>query len=352
MKNMSATTGPNNTSSSSSEELLSKAEGITFCTILALETVFIAVGNLLTIVLFAMNKNLRKKSLFLVINMSFADLILGSLCIAFYIYYTGVGYQLWTDKLPMFFNILFRAVDTLFSPASIISATLISVERFYAIFWPLKHRKLSRRAYRIVIFMVWAIAILVSTVRNLLFNFVSFKHAVFAWAPYVLTLLFIVCGCNIGIWRKFRRGRIAPQQQNRAVQNQRLTKPLFFGSIITLISCIPLIIVNLFIALERAFLSTFHYTFTNYMHYTTNTLNYSNSFLNPIVYALRIPEFKQALGLCCFRRRAAISIEGNIRRYNRPAGGRAKNIDNRSLPSKQCVQTGHFGHQVIISYHL
>ena len=232
MKNMSSITGSNNTSSSSSGDLIPKAEGMTFCTILALETVFIAVGNLLTIVLFAMNKNLRKKSLFLVINMSFADLILGSLCIPFYIYYVGVNYQLWTERLHNFVRILFRIIDTLFSQASIISATLISVERFYAISWPLKHRTLSMRAYRIVIFMVWAMAILVSTVLDLLLNFVSFKHAVFAWAPYVLTLLFIVCGCNIGIWRKFRRGRIASQQQNRAVQNQRLTKTLLFVSII------------------------------------------------------------------------------------------------------------------------
>ena len=301
MKNMSTTTGSNNTSSSSSE-LSSKTEGIAFCTVFALEVVFVAVGNLLTIVLFAMNKNLRKKSLFLVINMSFADLILGSLCMPFYIYLVGVHYQLWTERLQNFVGILFRIIDILFSQASIISATLISVERFYAIFWPLKHRTLSMRAYRIVILITWAIAILVSTVLNLLLNFLSFKHAIFAWAPYVSTLLFIVCGCNIGIWRKFRRGRMASQQQNRVVQNQRLTKTLLFVSIIALISWIPFIIVNLFLALERPDLSTYYYT--------TDILNYSNSFLNPILYALRIPEFKQALGLCCFRRRAVINNDG------------------------------------------
>ena len=216
---------------------------MTFCTILALETVFISVGNLLTIVLFAMNKKLRKKSLFLVINMSFADLILGSLCMPFYIYLVGVHYQLWTEKLHNFVRIPFRIIDTLFSQASKISATLLSVERFYAIYWPLKHRTLSTvRAYRIVIFMVWAIAILVSSVLDLLLNFVSFKHGIFAWAPYVLTLLFIVCGCNIGIWRRFRRGRMASQQQNRAVKNQRLTKTLLFVSFIALISWILLLL--------------------------------------------------------------------------------------------------------------
>jgi len=34
--------------------------------------------------------------------------------------------------------------------------------------------------------------------------------------------------------------------------------------------------------------------------YIAVVLTYSNSFLNPIVYALRIPEFSHALRLCCF----------------------------------------------------
>ncbi len=48
-------------------------------------------------------------------------------------------------------------------------------------------------------------------------------------------------------------------------------------------------------------------------------LNYSNSFVNPIVYALRIPEFKQALVLCCLGREAAINGEGDERRNNATA---------------------------------
>ncbi len=41
-----------------------------------------------------------------------------------------------------------------------------------------------------------------------------------------------------------------------------------------------------------------------------NILNYSNSFVNPIVYVLRIPKFKQALSLCCLVRGAAMDEEG------------------------------------------
>ena len=39
-----------------------------------------------------------------------------------------------------------------------------------------------------------------------------------------------------------------------------------------------------------------------------NILNYSNSFVNPIVYVFRIPEFQQALRLCCTKRTPAIKM--------------------------------------------
>ena len=48
-------------------------------------------------------------------------------------------------------------------------------------------------------------------------------------------------------------------------------------------------------------------------------LNYSNSLVNPILYALRIPEFRKALALCCFRRKAATDGGGNERRDDRKA---------------------------------
>ena len=79
----------------SSRMVPSKAEGIALCTAFILSFVFIIVGKLLTIVLFAVNKRLRKRSLFLVINMAFADLMLGTVSLPIYIYTVGTSFQLW-----------------------------------------------------------------------------------------------------------------------------------------------------------------------------------------------------------------------------------------------------------------
>ena len=87
---ISVTTNSRNTSLTGTREIVSKAQVITWSFALALEAVVIVVGNLLTIVLFASNKKLRtKKSLYLVLNMAFADLVLGGVCLPTSVYVLG-----------------------------------------------------------------------------------------------------------------------------------------------------------------------------------------------------------------------------------------------------------------------
>ena len=263
--------------------------------------VFIVVGNLLTIVLFAVNRRLRKESLFVVINMAFADLMLGTLTLPLYIYQVGKSFQLWNGGWLMPLSFFYRIVDTFLSQASLISAAFVSGERFYAIYWPFKHRTLSMRAYSIIIFTVWALALLITAVLSTLQFLTLFKHAEYVWTSYILILIFIICGCNVGVWRKIRHGNIASQQQNRDSLNKRLTKTLLFVSILTLLSCLPLVIFNWLIYVYDVQIPLKFY-------YLVNVINYSNSFANPVVYALRIPEFRETLVLCCLRRANMVNI--------------------------------------------
>ena len=219
----------------SSRIIPSKAEGIALSTALVLVFVFVVVGNLLTIVLFAVNRNLRKRSLFLVINMACADLMLGILSLPLYIYDVGYSFELWKGGWPMSLSILYAIVDTFFSQASLTSAAFISGERFYAIYWPFKHRTLSMRAYRIIIFTLWVLTLFISALFSTTSLLFSSKRSMHYWMPYVLIITFIICCCNIGIWRKFRSGIIASQQQNRNSRNKRLTKTLLFVSILALV---------------------------------------------------------------------------------------------------------------------
>ena len=298
--------------SRSSLDLPPKAYRIAWCSLYGVEAVLIVIANLLTIILFALNKKLRKKSLLFVISMAFADLMFGTL-LPLRIYFLGNRYQLWTARLYKPLRNFCDISQKIFLRVSLTSAALMSGERFYAIYWPLKHRTLTERAYYIVIAMVWVLTALFCTILfpRLRFTTLDAKHITHAFATYLLALLCIVCVCNIGIWRKFQRRSIAPQQQNRTAQNQRLTKTLLFVSFVAVLSWLPYILVK-FLNLRSNVSPT-----TRYILQMALLLSYSNSFLNAVVYALRIPEFKQALGACFFRRQAVMINEGNERTAQR-----------------------------------
>ena len=276
----------------------SKIEGVALCAAFILSSVFIVAGNLSTIVLFAVNRRLRKRSLFLVINMAFADLMIGTVALPIYIYHVGAHFQLWNGGRLMFWYTIYLIVDTFFTLASSISVAFISGERLYATYWPLKHRTLSMRTYRIIIFMVWTLALLVATGWTALNLFISAKHAMYPLTIYALLLIFIICGCNIAIWRKFQHGRVASKQQNRNSQKKRLTNTLLFVSFLALLSWLPITIMHFLIAV-------FQVQIAGKLYLLVVVLTYSNSFINPLVYALRIPVFRESLVLCCSRKPAA-----------------------------------------------
>ena len=289
----------------------SKAEGIAFCVCFILAFVLIVVGNVLTIFLFAVNKRLRKKSLFLVINMAIADLLLGAVSLPIYAYLVGGMSQLWPTDWDTSRENFYRFVDDVLMQAALITEVMISIERCYAIYWPFKHRTLSQRSYCMLTLTAWILALLVSLVLFVLFLTAYSNGFLYFWLPYTITQTFIICGCNIAICRKFQQRNITSQQQNReASRNKRLTKTLFIICLINQLSWLPLIIMNTLILFHVSQPSGWPY-------FAANVLNFSSSFINPVVFALRIPEFKQAfIGLCCRRRKATVRIvkysdEGN-----------------------------------------
>ena len=133
---------------------ISRPEGIAWCISLSLLSIFIVVGNLLIIILFAVNKRVRKKSLYFVINMASADLMLGTLGLPLYVQFliSTDYYRLSTPKMNWTLVYVSRSSYKLSLFVSLTSAALISYERFYAIHFPFKHRTKTTKGYNTVIF--------------------------------------------------------------------------------------------------------------------------------------------------------------------------------------------------------
>ena len=129
---------------------------------------------------------------------------------------------------------IFRSIFFVFAQASFITSALISAERFYAIYWPLKHRQtLSTRAYRLVILTVWTSSILGSLSTIFLLQFLSLGALNSLRCLIFLFAILIISGLNFGVWRKIQQQPV-PHPQNRILQRRRLTKTLLLVSLIAL----------------------------------------------------------------------------------------------------------------------
>lgn len=260
----------------------SQTDGVIWCTALALVSLFVVIGNVLSLGIFALNKKVRKKSFLLVINMAFADLMLGALALPLYIYHVGKDFKLWTADGNDSLEMLYRVVDTVCAQASIITATFIAVERFFATGWPLKHRLLARRrTYYFSIALVWFSSAAIST-TVIHFSLISFSICIYIWVSYACTLTLVIACCYIGIWKNYKTGRKLLCRS----PNERPTKTLLIVTLVVLLSWLPMITVNalsLYIPINHNILLF------------VNLINFSNSLANPILYSLRISEFRKAL---------------------------------------------------------
>jgi len=108
-----------------------------------------------------------------------------------------------------------------------------------------------------------------------------------------------------------------------------------FVSILALLCWIPLVILNGLYVVYDIQISFQFYDLVN-------LINYSNSFANPVVYALRIPEFKEALVLCCLRRSAALNVVNIDRRSKKTAA-----TELRTLRTDNRLQKLKFKHEVL-----
>ena len=277
--------GSSSDSTNGSNNAFTKAEVIAWSSSFTLMSVLIVTGNLFTIGLFTVNKKVRKKCFFLVVNMACADLLVGAFTLPVKIIMPLLREVTMSLPVATFFSI----ASVVCLQATITFAALISLERLYATWWPLKYRTLLRRAYVVVIILAWIFVLLSSAILSVLKVFVSEVAYCSFWVTHTSILTFIICACTFGIWRIFEnRPMSSLTQQNRTFQSRHLTKTLMLISLFALMSWIPIIIIN---TLEATNVSV-----NKNLYYLAVLLNVSNCCANPVVYALRISEFRKALG--------------------------------------------------------
>ena len=284
--------------------MLSLSECIPWMTVGLVGCVVIVTLNLCTIIFFIRNRNLRKRNTYLVMNLAVIDMFVGGVAVHNLFYWPGMECNLWKLHSVEVGTIIFINVLSRFFPlGSLTSMTIIALERLHATFRPLKHRLLKKCGYRLIIAVVWVTSGLVSIAFGLLLHFEeTVFYSVYLYVTYFLICLLIICVSYTSIVIKVRCGA-QPQHHGAASRERKLTMTLLIVTVVSLLFYLPFVVTWLILYISK--FKIWWLLSTSVRFHSSRALLvifYANSLVNPILYAIRMPEYRSAF-LALFRKR-------------------------------------------------
>ena len=292
--------------------ILSSSECIIWFTVFTAESVAIITVNLLAIILFIKNRGLRTRSMYLVISLTGADVLVGlqTGCYAQFDFLRGC--RLIKLNLSMEVIISLSVFYYFFPFVSLTNIAVISLERFHATFRPFNHRLIKRWVYVVAITVVWVfpVIVLVSWLVNLLHLIVDHLYILESCFLFCLIVIFV---SYTSILFKFRFGAHPQRHCAAALRQRKLTFTLFTTTLVSLLLWLPYSIFLFLINLSDIYdsLSVREYF---HLYNVLMFLFYANSLVNPILYTIRMPDFKKAL-LSLFRRHQRENVAIPLNRY-------------------------------------
>ena len=275
--------------------VVSSSECIIWLTVFTAEFVAIVTVNLLAIILFIKNRNLRTRSMYLVISITVADMLVGVLSGGFVQFAFLQGCRLIKIKLNISFEVAISLSSFCFSftLVSLANIGVISLERLHATFRPFRHRLIKRWVYVVAIAVVWVFPLIVSVIY-VVDTLYLIAYYLYIPESFCLLCLIVTFVSYTSILFKFRFGD-HPQRHCAALLKQRkLTVTLFITTLVSLLLWLPYSILFLLVGSTNIFNSL---SFPNQLRlvYSLRFLFYANSLVNPILYTIRMPDFKKAL---------------------------------------------------------
>ncbi|XP_020624070.1 allatostatin-A receptor-like [Orbicella faveolata] len=275
----------------------SLSECIPWMTVGSAESVAIVTLNLCTIIVFTKNPNLRKRSTHLLINLAVIDMLAGGSAVYYQLYVVGATCDVWKwhsfESWP--FDVL-QVVMSLLPTSSLANITIIALERTHATFWAFRHRVLKKSVYGIIVAVFWATTGLVAVAYTLLKHFGELSYLTSdLTVSLVVVCLLIIFVSYVSIVIKVRCGA-QPQHHGAASRERKLTMTLLIVTVVSLLLYLPIVIFY-FLQFGRKFEILQSLYSSEYFNLSNGviTLYFANNLVNPILYAIRMPEYRSAL---------------------------------------------------------
>ena len=287
----------------------SASECIPWLVVLIIECLAIVILNIITIVVFVKMKcRLQRRSTYLIIHLAIVDLLVGAVSGPLNIEERIAWLcPLWKIRrmTNWSYHLSFAFVN-LFSFTSLTNLIAISLERLHATFCPFRHRFMRKWVYRAIIIVIWLIAIVREVAQIFLWEISYFEviHT-YLYILFYAVSLFVICVSYILITIKVRCSR-HPQFRYRSKRERKLTGTALTVSLVSLLCFLPLIIYLACAGLSFSSFANFH------IYLAMLVLFLANSLVNPIIYVLRMPGFREGLLQLVYRNPDISNASANL----------------------------------------
>ena len=268
---------------------LSKESVIVACffyTIIALVAVF---GNLMVVTAFFINDKLRSVTNYFVLGLAVADILVGAISVPLWMYIMN-AYT--TPTLPQNFKSLngfYTTMDSFAGISSILHLMAISMERYFCVGWAVKHRNMPKYVYYVALFLVWLISALAACVKLMVPKIEQGDLVLLVFVVFFLLPLTIIVVAYAAIW-KIAMTRMNNNPSKRSLKREiRTATTIAFVIGFFLIAWTPFFVTLVVVVYCPSSKCPFNWSATIFY----KVLHYSNSSINPIVYGVRIPEFRK-----------------------------------------------------------
>ena len=279
---------------------------ISWFAVLATVCLATVILNIITIIMFAKQRRLQRKSTYLIIHLAIVDLLVGAVTGPLRIESSrSLICHTWENDMPssIWLFLLELATGYYIDKVSLLNLTFISLERTHATFCPFKHRFVKKWVYGVVIVVTWLVPVfMISLVYGIsIFNhdYINFYSVLFS---YISILLLVIFACYVSIYIKVRRGRFAQLHGAAGLRERKLTSTMFHATFGSFLTFLPSIVCYGVFASDLKLYASLPTNFRFHFEMAMITFFLFNSLINPIIYAIRMPEFRAGMLQIIFRR--------------------------------------------------
>ena len=270
----------------------SASQCIPWLVVLIIKCLAIVILNIITTVVFVKKKRqLQRRSTYLIIHLAIVDLLVGAVSGPLQI---EIGMSqlcpLWNyRRKTVWSHRLSFAFVHLFSFTSLTNLIAISLERLHATFCPFRHRFVRKWVYRAIIIVIWLIPI-VRIAAIIFLSKIGYFEVIYTYLfiLFYAVSLFVICVSYILVVIKVRCSR-HPQFHSRSKRERKLTGTALIVSLVSLLCFLPAMIYGACLYLSFTRFMNFH------IYMAVTVLFLGNSLVNPIIYSLRMPGFREGL---------------------------------------------------------